>query len=173
MGTLILISGPNDSGKSGFAEHLVSRTEGGRYYIATMIPRTQGNHIRVEKHKKQREGLGFTTLELPYQVADAPVSPDSVVLLEDVSNLLANVIFEKGGNGSTVCGDILALAARCRLLIAVTISGLPAADYTGETLNYITVLNEVNTRLFENADGAVSMCAGVPLWQKGDLDVIF
>lgn len=172
MGTLILISGSNDSGKSAFAEQLVSRTEGQRYYIATMVPYTEENHRRIEKHKKQRAGLGFTTLELPYQVADAPVCANSVVLLEDVSNLLANAIFEKGGTGETVCQDILALADRCRLLIAVTISGLPAGEYDGETQAYITAMEEVNKKLFEKADGAVSMRARTPLWQKGDMDGI-
>ena len=52
--------------------------------------------MRVKKHLAQRKDCGFVTLELPYVAKDAEVSPDSTVLLEDVSNLLANGMFERG-----------------------------------------------------------------------------
>ena len=41
-----------------------------------------------------------------------------VVLLEDVSNLLANAMFEKGGSSDSVFRDICALADRCRIFVA-------------------------------------------------------
>ena len=43
MGKLIVVSGPNESGKSAFAESLMSRIPGQRYYIATMAPQTEEN----------------------------------------------------------------------------------------------------------------------------------
>ena len=89
MAVLVLISGSNNSGKSVYAEQLIARTSGSRYYIATMRPCTEDNHRRIEKHRAQRKGLGFETLECPCQIGDAPISADGVVLLEDVSNLLA------------------------------------------------------------------------------------
>ena len=102
MGTLIMISGANGSGKSRYAERIVARTAGERYYIATMRPCSEENLQRIEKHREQRKDLQFTTLECPYQVGAAAVERDGVVLLEDVSNLLANAMFERGGTAAYI-----------------------------------------------------------------------
>ena len=165
---LILISGPNDSGKSRFAEGLISRAAGDRFYIAAMIPKTEDNRRRIEKHILQRAGLGFTTLELPYRVGDAPVTSGSAVLLEDVSNLTANGFFDRGASAGDIVKDILALSRRCGTLIAVTISGLDPADYTGETAAYVSALAEVNRALLAHAALAAELDHGVPRYRKGN-----
>lgn len=172
MGMLILVSGSNGSGKSLFAEDLVSQTQGARFYIATMVPQTEENHNRIEKHRCQRKALDFTTLEIPTQIGDAPVTADSVVLLEDVSNLLANTVFGSGGNGEDVFAEICGLAERCSLLIAVTIADLHAEAYEGETAAYITSLEALNKRLFDASDAAVEMKNGVACWEKGSIDIL-
>lgn len=168
MSILVLISGSNNSGKSIYAEQLIAKTVGERYYIATMRSCTEDNHRRIEKHRVQRQGLGFDTLEYPYQIGDVSVSSDGVVLLEDVSNLLANAMFEKGGSSDSVFRDICALADRCRILVAVTIAGLKDDGYDEETAAYINGLNEINRKLFEKASIAISMQDGTPVYQKGD-----
>ena len=167
MGTLIMISGANGSGKSRYAERIVARTTGERYYIATMRPCSEENLQRIEKHREQRKDLQFTTLECPYQAGAAAVERDGVVLLEDVSNLLANAMFERGGDEASVYADIEALCSRCRLLVAVTITGL-----RGETAAYIRALNGLNQRLYDRAAAAVAMKDGAPFAEKGDLDEI-
>ena len=166
---LILISGGNGSGKSLYAEELVSRTEGARFYVATMLPCTEDNHRRIEKHREQRRGLGFVTLECPRNVGSLSPSADGVVLLEDVSNLLANAMFEDGGDAQSVFEDILALAARCRLLVAVTISGLVDEGCDAETREYIRQLDRLNRMLHDRAVVAVAMRDRVPNIEKGDI----
>ncbi len=168
MGKLILISGSNDSGKSLYAEKLISNTTGERFYLATMKPVTEDNWERIEKHRQQRRDLGFITLECPYQVGNLPKLRDGVVLLEDISNLLANVIFDKNGTVEEVFADVRSLLNHCRILVAVTISGLESAEYDAETAIYIDGLNEVNQRLFELADVAIVMQDGKPQYQKGE-----
>ena len=148
MGTLIMISGANGSGKSRYAERIVARTTGERYYIATMRPCSEENLQRIEKHREQRKDLQFTTLECPYQVGAAAVERDGVVLLEDVSNLLANAMFERGGDEASVYADIEALCSRCRLLVAVTITGLCADGYDGDLPDVITVFKGPHERCF-------------------------
>ena len=169
MGKLILISGANDSGKSIYAEQLVNSIEAPRYYIATMSPQTEENHARIEKHRRQRSGMRFQTLELPYRVSDAPVTEDAVVLLEDVSNLLANAVFEKQKNSESVFRDICDLVGRCRFVIAVTISGLCADGFDGETTAYINGLNELNQKLVEHSEVVITMEDRIPHRQKGDV----
>lgn len=172
MACFVLISGANNSGKSIYAERLIAGTTGERYYLATMLPCTEENHRRVEKHRAQRQGLGFETIECPYQVGNVPVSSDGVVLLEDVSNLLANAVFEKGGNADSVYRDVCTLADRCRILVAVTITGLKTDGYDEETAAYVNDLNEINRKLFHKASVAISMQDGTAVYQKGDAYVL-
>ncbi|MBQ4249148.1 MAG: bifunctional adenosylcobinamide kinase/adenosylcobinamide-phosphate guanylyltransferase [Clostridia bacterium] len=166
MGRLLLIKGENDSGKSAYAEKIAAKAARERYYIATMIPVTRENRMRIEKHRRAREGMGFKTLELSYSVGEADVSPRGAVLLEDVSNLLANVMFEKGGSADEVYRDILSLGERCGVLIAVTISGI-TGSFDEETEGYIRALDFLNKRLFDAADAAVVMKDKKPVYIKG------
>ena len=167
MGKLLLISGTNGSGKSRYAESFIAKTTGLRYYVATMEPQTQENQRRIRKHIAQRSGLNFITLEQPTQVGTAPVAADSVVLLEDVSNLLGNTLFSARSTMEDAWQDILALRKRCKLLVAVTISGLSSGGYDGETAAYIENLNILNRRLLDLADAAVTMKNNCPVWEKG------
>ena len=159
-----VILGPNGSGKSLYAEDLAVSCEGQRLYIATMVPQNQENRRRIEKHRLQRRGKGFITIEEPLCMSCIPVSGDSVILLEDVSNLVANRIFGKyPGTFRPVLEDILALAERCRTLIAVSISGMDPEEYEGETADYIRTLNALNEQLIARASRAVEMRDGIPV----------
>ena len=89
---------------------------------------------------------------------------DSVILLEDVSNLVANRIFgHHPGTFRPVLEDILTLAGRCKTLIAVSISGMNAEEYDGETADYIRALNELNEQLISHASMAVEMKNRTPV----------
>lgn len=169
---LTLIVGENGSGKSAYAEKRIARAGGARYYIATMIPHGEEGAKRVKKHLRQRTGMGFTTLELPYTVGSADVPPNAAVLLEDVSNLLGNRMFGQGGTAAEVLNDIQALHGRCKTLVAVTIGGLDASCYEGETRAYISALHALNTALFDLADVVIKMRDGTPQLQKGETDAI-
>ena len=167
-GRLILISGANGSGKSRFAEGLAAKLPGERVYVATMQPATEENLRRIEKHRRQRVDLGFRTLELPCRVGDAPVSRDSVVLLEDLSNLLANVMFERDGDEQAVLADVSELLERCGALIVVTISELKQSGKDEKTDDYVARLNRLNRKILDLADAAVQMEHGSPTVLKGD-----
>lgn len=170
---MMLISGGNGSGKSAFAEQLISAAAGPRYYVATMAPETPDNRQRIEKHRRQRAGLDFVTVEEPCDVGSAPVAADAVVLLEDVSNLLGSWLFVRKGTREQTLEEILTLSRRCRHLLVVTISGLCADDYDGETAEYIHALNWLNTQLFDCADAAVTLAEGKPVWHKGEEHDLF
>ena len=157
MGSLILIKGPNNSGKSEYAEKFAAGSAKERFYIATMIPVTEDNHKHIMRHIERRKDMAFTTYELPYEVGSAPVTSESVVLLEDVSNLLANVMFGKKGDVDSVFKDICRLKESCSVLIAVSISGLDKTKYEGETADYISALSELNRRLESISDRTENM----------------
>lgn len=115
MGKLILVTGGAASGKSAYAEERIrelfqaSGLPGKRLlYLATMqrdgSPETDS---RIARHRRQRQGRGFETLERPcaFEVlwtadkdkAKAAEFSRCFVLLEDLGNLLANEMYLPAG----------------------------------------------------------------------------
>ena len=137
-----------------------------RYYIATMVSQSEENEQRIEKHRRQRDGLDFQTIEEPCFVSRAEVPANSMVLLEDASNLLANMVFAEHGTAEDALHEIMALKGKCRQLLVVTISGLSAEQYDGETADYIRTMEWLNERLYDEADIAVELQNGEPKCRK-------
>ncbi len=162
-----LILGPNNSGKSLYAEDLTVQTKGcNRIYLATMVPQNDENIQRIKKHIRQREGKGFVMIEEPWDIHTLDIPSDSVVLLEDASNLLANGIFIHHSNGEESLKRILSLANRCKKLIIVSIHGLTAGNYDDETNNYIQQLNSLNQSLEDISTNCIKLDEGVPKVMK-------
>ena len=165
----ILLTGENDSGKSRCAERMAAQIPSRRVYAATMIHFGAEGRARREKHLRQRAGLGFHTVECPCDLSLVACTPDDLVLLEDVSNLLANLIFTRGDPSAEENAEsqIAALRKRCAVLIAVTITGIDDRGCDGETRKYAAALNRLNSRLALLADVVVEMRSGSPLLKKG------
>ena len=93
---MILVTGGSGSGKSAFAEdQVVSFGEAERVYIATMFPFDEESKKRVQRHRNMRSGKGFETIECYTDLAQVRVSKGSTVLLECMSNLVANEMFQE------------------------------------------------------------------------------
>ena len=96
-----------------------------------------------------------------------------LVLLEDVSNLLGNMIFTEHGIKEDALQEVLGLQKKCRHLLVVTISGLPAEAYEGETAEYIRAMEWLNEQLFAVSDVVVELQNGKPECRKGALNEVF
>lgn len=155
----ILIIGPNNSGKSKYAESIIGELEGNsRYYIATMIPYGEEGKARVKKHLCMRKDLNFETIEDPYLEQTNKVLENSDVLLEDLSNLIANRMFEKGhGSSDTIVEELVLLNKKVRNLVVVSIGGIVAEGYDADTIKYINTLNDINEKLELIVDKSVKM----------------
>ena len=94
---LTLVTGGSGSGKSAFAESLAGRLDGDRFYLATMEVFGEESRARVRRHRAQRAALGFTTIECPTGLLKLQLPQNAIVLLEDLSNLLANEMFSPSG----------------------------------------------------------------------------
>ena len=66
---LTLVLGGAASGKSEYAESLVLRTTGPRWYLATMQIWDAECAARVEKHRKMRAAKQFVTVECPLHLS--------------------------------------------------------------------------------------------------------
>lgn len=151
------VIGPNNSGKSAYAESIIAGLENNkRYYIATMIPFGEEGQARVRKHLKMRENLGMETLEDPYLEKVDIIESGADILLEDLSNLIANRLFERGPQTcETVVNEILTLNEKSTNLVVVSIGGILEEGYDEETICYINMLNNLNEQLMQLADQVV------------------
>ena len=70
---IYLVTGGSGSGKSAYAESLLSGFENirSRYYIATMQVYGEEGKKRVERHRRLRAGKGFITSEQTVQIEQA------------------------------------------------------------------------------------------------------
>ena len=168
---LTLIIGGSGSGKSAFAEALVQKLPGERIYLATMWASDPESLRRIARHRKQRETLGFVTLEQPLRLWEAAVPAGANVLLEDLSNLLANEMFSPTGGGiDAVRRGLEHLITSCKNLTVVTNEIFSGGDkYEGETLAYMKNLAALNRELATRADLAVEVVCGLPNVLKGEL----
>ena len=105
------ISGGCKNGKSHFAQNIAREMAAESparplYYLATMIPHDVEDEERIARHLREREGLGFETIERGYDVSGClkgrtvlgkPVDPQGVFLLDSVTALLSNEMFPDGG----------------------------------------------------------------------------
>jgi len=94
-----VVIGKSNTGKSVLAEKLALETGDEKvYYLATMNVMDEAGKERVAKHRKQREGKGFITIEKQKDIAgildDTGDAKCSTVLLECVANLVSNYIFD-------------------------------------------------------------------------------
>jgi adenosylcobinamide kinase/adenosylcobinamide-phosphate guanylyltransferase len=148
----ILITGPEKCGKSEFAEEKAVSFKLPAYYIATMKPYGEHGQIRIKKHRLQRQGKGFITIEKQIDL-DEIVIPyfESTVLLECISNLVANEIFDNKKSPERILQDILDLSEKSRNFIAVT-TVFKTDNCNEETINYIETINFISNKFAEKCD---------------------
>lgn len=169
-----LITGASASGKSAYAEQALSRSASTeKYYIATMRPWGAEGTARVKKHRAMRDGKGFQTIEAFHTLETLKLPARGSLMLECMSNLLANEQFELGGTD----GEILAriqrgiqnLMAQTEDLILVTneifSDGCP---YDADTVRYIRLLGDLNIWLARQADAVTEVVYGIPIRRKGE-----
>lgn len=167
---LNLIIGGAGSGKSAYAEALVLRLPGARVYLATMSARDAESLKRIERHRARRAPHGFLTVERPVDLAGVQLPGNANVLLEDLSNLLANEMFSpQGGGAEAVRRGLESLFARCVNLTVVSneiFSG--GADFPPETLAYMKELALLNRELAAKCDFCAELVCSLPHILKGE-----
>lgn len=169
---LTFVLGGAASGKSRFAESLFAGWTGPLTYIATLEPLDEESRRRVEKHRAQRAGKGFETVERYRDLGGLCLPEGGGALLECVGTLTANELFSPQGAGTRTAEAVLTgidhLLRPCRELVVVSSEVfLGGQDYAGDTLRYLKILAEIHRGLALRAGRAVEMAAGLPLFHKG------
>ena len=173
---MILVTGGSGSGKSSFAEDcIVSFGNARRIYIATMYPFDEESKKRVKRHQAMRQGKGFDTLECYTGLVRAAIPEGSTVLLECMSNLVANELFVKDGmahmdqTAGKILNGVSRLKEQCAHLVIVTNEVFSDGMLYDEwTRNYIKCLGIVNQYLSQMADQVIEVVYTIPVMQKGE-----
>lgn len=169
---IALFTGGSGSGKSEMAESYACRLASNKkplYYFATMRVWGEEGRARVEKHRRQREGKGFATVECPSRLPLGVAG--GVILLECLSNRLANAML--GDKDSAPVGLILseldALAEKNDLVVVTNEIFSDGAKYDAETAQYIENLGLLNQKLARRAQLFVESVYSIPVVHKGTL----
>ncbi|MBR2007789.1 MAG: bifunctional adenosylcobinamide kinase/adenosylcobinamide-phosphate guanylyltransferase [Alistipes sp.] len=167
---IVLLTGGSGCGKSTYAERIVSSlSEKKRVYIATIQVYDEESVRRVERHRTQRLGKGFVTIECEKDLMSAGIEDGSIVLLEDLVNLVANEMFD-GGDVSRIAPALCDLAERCSHLIMVTNDLFSdGGTYAESTQEYLRVLAEVNAHAAALANCVCEVVYSIPIALKGEL----
>ena len=170
---IVLVTGGSGCGKSTWAEKLVASlpTEN-RVYIATMQVYDAESVKRVERHRAQRADKGFRTIECEKDLASADIAEGSVVLLEDLVNLMANEMFD-GGDVNRIVPALNILAKKCSHLVMVTNDVFAdGIEYAESTQEYIRQLAQINNAAAQMADCVVEVVYSIPVCVKGELPCV-
>lgn len=171
----IFIGGGCKNGKSTLAQRLAVAQGNQRFYLATMRPRDAEDEARIIRHRKERLGWGFETIECPRDIRGVTgVLPrDASLLLDSSTALLAETMFTSDGQmdpgaAQHVAADLLALAdAHAHLVVVTDTIGADAESYTAETEAYRRGLAQVDRALAQAFDAVVEVVFGVPVFHKG------
>ena len=162
-----LVIGGAASGKSEYAEGRVLALPGRRIYLATMHPWDQECRDRIARHRRLRRDKGFETVERYTDLAGADIPPGANVLLECMSNLTANELYDPNGGEEAVLRGVEALLDRCGHLTVVTNEVFSGGAYGEDTLPYLRSLARINRCLAARADTVAEIVCGLPNYLKG------
>lgn len=167
----ILITGGSASGKSQYAERVAAALPGPRFYIATMRPWDKECEARIEKHRRQRAGLGFETVEHYGDLRSLRLPARGTALLECMSNLTANVLYAPSPPEhplEAVRAGLRALADQCGHLIVVTNEVFSDGIAYDESLtDYLRLLAGLNEQIGRDFDHVIEVVCGIPIAHKG------
>ena len=188
---LHIVYGGSASGKSSYAESFAMSLQGdGRLlYIATMYPYTWNTTEldpetiqRIERHRAMRADKGFDTVECYRHVEHIVAKRQDVLLLECMSNLLANEMYlEPDSNAGSDMAETMSpvsnkivqalidLSTRVQELVIVTndvFSDGGSLTYDESTREYVKNLAEINCALAREAATVTEVVCGIPVIVK-------
>lgn len=172
---MILISGGSGSGKSETAEKLLVKLSNGEnlIYLATMKPFGHEAYQRILRHQELRKDRNFSTIEVYQDLENLTIDNSSNVLLECMSNLLANEMFCENPQSDLIdkiLYGIQKLKNSCKNLVIVSNEIFSdGCNYDISTVDYIKTLGIINQKLAKISDCVVECVCGNPIVYKGDL----
>lgn len=176
----ILISGGCKNGKSYYAQHLARQQAADHlplYYIATMEPADEEDDARILRHREERDGWGFFTLEQSRNIGALQADFKGSFLLDSVTALLSNEMFREDGTVDRtahlrVAEELEQLADKSGNIVFVSdYIYSDAMKYEELTELYRKGLAWIDRTLAKKCDAVVEVSYGNILLLKGDIAI--
>ncbi|KAA9010458.1 bifunctional adenosylcobinamide kinase/adenosylcobinamide-phosphate guanylyltransferase [Histidinibacterium aquaticum] len=168
---LTLVLGGAASGKSSFAEKLVTESGGAPIYVATAQAFDAEMAEKIAAHRESR-GDGWMTVEAPRDLAAAlsEVEPGSVVLLDCATMWLTNRLLADAPL-DTAGEELLGAVAGCRAPVVVVSNEVGQGIVPEHAMSraFREAQGRLNQQVAADADLVVAVMAGLPLVLKGSL----
>lgn len=170
----VLIYGGASSGKSEYAENLAVSIRTDRLiYLATMNSSGDEAKKRINKHRKKRQGKEFVTIECPYDLDKLDVEAESTILLECMSNLVANEMFRDGKIIDKeevikkVLNELRIISDKAENIVIVSNDIFSSGEsYDEISLEYMKALAMINKELVKEVDQFYEVIVGIPKRRK-------
>ncbi len=168
---LTLIIGAAASGKSAFAERLVTCTMHSRTYIATAQAFDDEMRAKITRHRDMR-GTGWQTIEAPLDIPAAlqQVPADHVVLIDCATLWLSNHLLA-GSDLEATETDLLKALENCPAPVVIVSNEVGAGVVPDNALSrkFREAQGRLNQHLAAQSDLVVTVIAGLPMVLKGTL----
>lgn len=175
---VIFIIGGSGSGKSEYAERRAvelrkKSPDAELVYIATMEDTDEESKKRIERHRKMRAGKSFVTRECSTHLEKLSTGKKEIVLLECLSNLMANEMFSQSGRNtqavSVIKMGILRLIKESKDVIIVGNNVFEdGMEYDETTEQYLQQMAKLHEFVAEEANEVVEVICGLPVFWKGE-----
>lgn len=172
MSELIFVTGGGRSGKSSYAQNRVQSYSGLKTFIATCPKIDESMDKRIEKHRMDREGENWHTIEEETDLAKAIRKSNGVVLIDCLTLWINNLLYQAERKAVEV--DEAAIAIHCdKVIEAIQKYSFPVFMVSNEVGMGIIPENQL-ARLFVDlsgrcnqimakaADEVVWMVSGIP-----------
>jgi len=165
----VLVLGGARSGKSSYAEALLSAYDGARTYIATAEAQDAEMAARIAKHRARR-GSGWHTVEQPLNLVvalEAHCRPAGAVMVDCLTLWLSNLMVASRDIAAETAEltEALVRLPGCAVLVSneVGLGIVPDNEMAREFRDHAGRLNQA---VAEVVDEAVFVAAGLPLRLK-------
>jgi adenosylcobinamide kinase / adenosylcobinamide-phosphate guanylyltransferase len=171
LGAITLVIGGARSGKSRFAEGLITATFRAKRYIATAEAWDAEMRARIAQHRADR-GEGWITVDAPRDIAAALATahPDEAVLIDCATLWLTNHMLAESDLEAESAALLAALSA-CPAPVVIVTNDVGGGIVPDNALarRFRDAQGRLNQRLAAEAGLVVTVIAGLPLVLKGQL----
>ena len=165
----VLVSGGQRSGKSRFAEGLVTASGLPAVYVATATPGDEEMADRIARHRARR-GEPWRTIEEPLELVEVLVreaARDTGVLVDCLTLWLSNLM-AAGRSPETEAGRLSAALAEVSGTVVLVTNEIGSGIIPGDPLSrrYADALGTLNQAVASAVGRVVLVAAGQPLMLK-------
>ncbi|MEQ8365197.1 MAG: bifunctional adenosylcobinamide kinase/adenosylcobinamide-phosphate guanylyltransferase [Roseicyclus sp.] len=167
---LTLVIGGAASGKSAFAEKMVRQSGLAKTYVATAEAFDDEMREKIARHRADRSGQGWRTVEAPRHLTRAltTLDTDEVALVDCITLWLTNLMLDETPwqDALDILCDVLEHTATPIVLVSNDVSGGVIPE-NALARAFQVAQGRTNQRLASQADLVVHVTAGLPRVLKG------